>query len=75
MGTNAHALFGRGKAWNTAHEFRVLIHEWGHYGLDLYDEYMNPSGGSLGAGCTLDKVLWPTKEEEDQQASFMDVQG
>lgn len=75
MGTNAHALFGRGKAWNTAHEFRVLIHEWGHYGLDLYDEYMNPSGGSLGAGCTLDKVLWPTKEEEDQQASFMDVPG
>lgn len=49
----------------------VVIHEWGHYGFDLYDEYRNADGGSEGAGCTLDVKTTPYAVA----ASIMDQDG
>jgi hypothetical protein len=49
----------------------ALIHEWGHYGFDLYDEYRNADGGSEGAGCTLDVKTTPYAVA----ASIMDQDG
>lgn len=77
-GTDKHAYLGRyfnGQnsnqgAWTQSNAFRTLIHEFGHYGLDLYDEYLNSSGGKDGQGCTLDRNTTPV----NVQASFMDYQ-
>jgi hypothetical protein len=77
-GTDKHAYMGRffnGQtsnvgAWTQSDAFRTLIHEFGHYGLDLYDEYLNSSGGKDGQGCTTDRTSTPV----NVQASFMDYQ-
>jgi hypothetical protein len=77
-GTDKHAYLGRffdGQTsntgpWTQSDAFRTLIHEFGHYGFDLYDEYLNSSGGKDGQGCTIDRATTPV----DVQASFMDYQ-
>lgn len=83
-GTDEHMSLSRFESYGTPFDFnvwdipdayRTVIHEFGHYGLDLYDEYENTSGGSEGAGCTVDKDPDPSNAVEDQQASLMDFQG
>lgn len=77
-GTDQHIYVGRywdgnhmdQGPWNQQNGFRTFIHEFGHYGLDLYDEYLNASGGKTGAGCTTDRTATPPGE----QASFMAYQ-
>jgi hypothetical protein len=78
QGSDQHVYVGRywsgnsanWGAWTQSDGFRTLVHEFGHYGLDLYDEYQNASGGSQGAGCTTDRATTPAAE----RASFMDSQ-
>jgi hypothetical protein len=62
-GTDKHAFFGRyfdGRSssqgdWTLSNGYRTLIHEFGHYGLGLDDEYVNAKGQKgNGAGCTTD---------------------
>ncbi|HET8644957.1 MAG TPA: hypothetical protein VFO85_05685, partial [Vicinamibacteria bacterium] len=53
--------------WPTASGFRTLVHEHGHYGLGLWDEYKR-LGGS--ARCTLDRDSVP----EERRASIMQSQ-
>jgi hypothetical protein len=60
--------------WNIPDAFRTATHEFGHYGLGLFDEYLNRSGGGDGAGCTLDHNPNPTAAEDAIQATFMDNQ-
>ncbi len=36
---------GNGR-WTTTNAYRTIAHEWAHYGLFLYDEYQDTSGGS-----------------------------
>lgn len=54
--------------WDDPQGFRTLVHEWGHYGLDLYDEYLN-ADGEVGGRCTTDREKMPF---EWDRASFMD---
>ncbi len=56
QGTNAHAYMGRGFDWTDLSHFRALVHEFGHYGLDLGDEYFDADGREdTGAKCTTDR--------------------
>lgn len=34
--------------------YRTIIHEWGHYGIGLYDEYVGPGGDAECKVCIMD---------------------
>jgi hypothetical protein len=53
--------------WDQQKAFRTIIHEFGHYGFTLDDEYVDASGIEDG-GCTTDRDTTPP----DEQACFMD---
>ena len=53
--------------WPLSSGFRTLVHEHGHYGLGLWDEYWR-TGGT--ASCTLDRA----SVAEGRRASIMDSQ-
>jgi hypothetical protein len=46
-----HHFDGSGFPWNyswtNSNAYRTIIHEFGHYALYLYDEYLNSSGGQI----------------------------
>ncbi|MCA9981217.1 MAG: hypothetical protein KDD89_10290, partial [Anaerolineales bacterium] len=50
---------GPGGQWDEPNAYRTIGHEWAHYALFLYDEYLSPGGGQTrcvcqtlgGAGC------------------------
>ena len=70
MGRYFNGVWSNTGSWTQPDGFRTFIHEFGHYGLDLYDEYLNRNGGKDGQGCTVDRTTTPL----DVQASFMDFQ-
>ena len=70
MGRYFNGQWSNSGSWTGASGFRTFIHEFGHYGMSLYDEYLNRSGGKDGQGCTIDRNTTPV----DVQASFMDFQ-
>lgn len=55
--------------WDQSDAYRTTVHEFGHYGLGLYDEYLDSDGVEDG-GCTTDRAITRVGE----QASFMDYQ-
>ena len=56
-----------GGPWSNKHAFRTMIHEFGHYGLWLYDEYLKRNG-SGGGFCTFNR----NTATEETRASIMD---
>ena len=76
-GSSKHVYLGRyfnGNSsnqgpWNLSNAYRTTVHEFGHYGLGLYDEYLDSDGAKDG-GCTTDRSTTPV----DVQACFMDYQ-
>ncbi|HEX9029440.1 MAG TPA: hypothetical protein VF823_09730, partial [Anaerolineales bacterium] len=70
-GPETHLFIGRGNSWTQGTANRVFIHEWGHYGLDLYDEYMDRDGKENVTRCTIDR---PLIGPDVDVASFMDDQ-
>ena len=54
-------------SWPTAFGFRTIVHEQGHYGLGLWDEYTHRGGAT---SCTLDRASVP----EVRRASIMSSQ-
>jgi hypothetical protein len=77
QGAGAHAHLGRyfdsttsnTGPWDQPDAYRTAIHEFGHYGFGLYDEYLDSDGIEDG-GCTTDRATTPVAE----QACFMDSQ-
>lgn len=53
--------------WNQPTAYRTLVHEFGHYGIGAYDEYLNDDHKSK---CSLDQAAVP----ETHRASIMDRQ-
>ncbi|MFC1879138.1 hypothetical protein ACFLZW_04435 [Chloroflexota bacterium] len=52
--------------------FRTFIHEFGHYGLWLGDEYLDRDGDETGAAyCTTGFISDPTPIDEETQGSMM----
>ncbi len=70
MGRYFDGQWSNSGSWEEPDGFRTFIHEFGHYGLDLDDEYLNRFGLKPGSGCTTDRPWTPV----DVQASFMDYQ-
>jgi len=75
-GTDAHIYMGRyfnGNSSNTgewiySNGFRTFIHEFGHYGLGLWDEYLDRNGNKTSdAYCATNFDATP----EDRRASIM----
>jgi hypothetical protein len=48
----------------------TMIHEWGHYGLDLNDEYIDVNGIEGAGKCTAKRDILPL----DESSSIMDQQ-
>jgi hypothetical protein len=57
-----------GSSWSSRVAYGTLIHEFGHYGLWLYDEYLKRDG-SGGGFCTYNRN---TSNDETTRASIMD---
>jgi hypothetical protein len=56
--------------WDGPDGYRTIVHEWAHYALFLYDEYINSAGGI--AQCTDAGVKTPLDEAEvAKNASIM----
>lgn len=75
-GTNAHIYLGRyfgGQtslrgSWGDPAGYRTIVHQFGHYGLFLWDEYLNRDGKHTpDAHCTTDFL----SEPEQTRASIM----
>jgi len=79
IGAIENANFGRmylprdwGGTWSSRDAYSTMIHEFGHYGLWLYDEYLDRDGKS-GGFCTHNRgISW---SNEPTRASIMDNQG
>jgi len=56
--------------WDRANGYRTTIHEFGHYGLFLYDEYEDEDGGDSQCTTDIDDNTVPASE----RACFMDSQ-
>lgn len=51
---------------------RTMIHEWGHYGFGLFDEYLNPAGrNTIDSYCSSNLMVPP----EERRASIMHDHG
>jgi hypothetical protein len=61
-----------GVSWADRGTYAVFVHEFGHYGLWLYDEYLQRDG-SNGGFCTLNRGTNPA--DEPTRATIMDNQG
>lgn len=77
IGAIANPTFGRmymprdfGGNWSNHTAFTTMIHEFGHYGLWLYDEYLDRDGKG-GGFCTHNRTVGNT---EATRASIMDDQ-
>ena len=75
-GTGDHIYMGRlfnGQSsnagqWQLSDGFRTMIHEFGHYGFDLYDEYLDRNGDkTTDAFCATNFATTPV----ERRASFM----
>lgn len=55
--------------------YRTFVHEWGHLGLTIADEYKdeNGKGGTANAMCTLQRNSWPWSQDAIA-SSVMDYQ-
>lgn len=72
-GTTKHIYIGRawGYSWGTR-SFETIVHEFGHYGLNLYDEYLDADGDeNTGAFCATNALPDPNLIPYDRKASFM----
>jgi hypothetical protein len=56
--------------WDQADGYRTTVHEFGHYGLFLYDEYEDEDGGDAQCTTDIDDNTVPASE----RACFMDSQ-
>ncbi len=80
VGNIADANFGRiylprqwgSLPWSNRSASGVMIHEWGHYALYMYDEYLDRNGNN-GADCTLNRGSGSAGEPT--RASIMDDTG
>ena len=62
LGRYWNGFGGREGKWNAYDGYMTIVHEWGHYGLFLYDEYFYlKNGESKDSRCT----------EDDTEASLM----
>lgn len=54
-----------GRPYSDAYAYRVFIHEFGHYGLWLADEYLDKWGGKSSLGfCTWGRKVTPAPPQE-----------